>query len=280
MHFPYHHNITWRYQWLGRCLCLLVLICLAADPAPVRTPEVVDENHASILLPGDGSSVLSPITVSASLDVADAQAVFLELVAKNGSVLSRKLYFSQACEESDIQPDVIDGPTIICNNRHVDVDTELYFGITEKEQLARLQIYIQDSKQRKRALDSVELNLLSSGKADLRPQAENQARVVLLQPEKDKNSKANPLAVIGQAEITNILPLSIVLMSDNGKVLSSRMAKVTADTSVEIPDYGVFRVNMNTKIKAPVGSILTISQPDEVIPGYRYILSRRIELEP
>ncbi len=252
----------------------------AAAPTPV---PVLDD--LSINDPGDTSQVISPIPVTAEMNVAESGSIRLELVDESGWIISRKIYAFHACaaNSSGGAEDalVLHEPIAFCGGRQVKITTDLAFAMDVEHQAGRLQVSIQDDVQRILTLNSVSLTLLESGTAKIVSPPPGEQGIRITDPENGASISGKVLVIAGEAPPTHILPMRIEVVTAQGKALGSRMMSVghSVSQSGEV-QKGVFRIEIPYKIKDAQSARITITAADENILGDRYIASRVVTLLP
>ena len=150
-------------------------------------------------------------------------------------------------------------------------------GVRGAGELGRLTMTIQDEYGRFTAENSVHLILLPEGLSIVNAPGNLKERCVIEKPVPGRRISGGSVIVAGEMRSFNSLPLEIKLTGRDNKVISSLATPISpaADDS-----YVPFGVDLPYSITYGTWALLTISQPDDRIPGTMYLYSREIYLYP
>ena len=235
---------------------------LTSQPPPgIQTPfPDIPEAAIQIYRPGSLSRVISPIRVSAYLKPGAVGLVRIELRGEDGRVLVRQIK-------------AFDAPSSAWAN----LSLELAFEIAAAAEMARLVIGVDDEQGRTKALNSVDLILLSIGEDDINPSDAVQERIVIQQPRIKALIQGGTLLVSGVAHPFSDRPLKAQLVTDENKVVGMRLAGVTLP---EEGGYGAFAVELPYTVSELTPARLILYEDGENISEIRYLASREIVLSP
>jgi hypothetical protein len=242
-------------------------------PPPTLEPSPCSNNSAAsapcipdadilIMKPGDFSIMTSPFRVSAYLEPGHKHVVDLRIVGEDGGALlekSVKVYpWVGATEASMISL----------------IEFELPPGATAA---ARLEISTSDEFGRPKAMNSIELILMSQG-IPMRNYTENlKEKVVIQYPLEDSLIQGGTLLLSGLVKARSEKPLSVELIDETGEIIGASQAAVLLP---EEGDYGLFATEVHYDISEATWVRLVISVPDVRIPGMAYIKTRELLLYP
>ncbi len=184
------------------------------------------------LTPGDGSQVVSPIEVAARLQPGADGQVVAELSDQAGRILVRQVLALSTTEFA----------------------TELPFEISRPPMPARLTLRTVDSYGRTQALNSVELMLLAEGQATIVPGNEL-TPITLSQPVDGQSIQAPEITISGSVHATSSRPLSIQLITREGRVLAAHEVYPRGETSP-----ATFELVINARISEPTWVQVAVTQ--------------------
>ena len=153
----------------------------------------------------------------------------------------------------------------------------LPFEVQAAGELGRLTVSTQDQYGRLTALESVHLLLLSQGTSQVNPSGDLRERCVIEQPSAGQQVSGGALSLTGMIRPFNSQPLLVELIKRDGGVVAAQwvMFSPASDGS-----YVPFSAEISYSVGAGTWALLSVSQPDERIPGTMYLYSREIFLNP
>lgn len=206
-----------------------------------------------ILAPGDGSQVISPVEITARLQPGADGHVVAELSDAAGRVLVRQLLAVNA----------------------VELVMELPFEVSRPPLPARLTLRTIDSYGRTQALNSVELMLLAQGEATILPAGE-QAQITIAEPAEGQHVPNGDVIIRGTAYTASYRPLSIQLITREGRVLAVREVYVQGDLNRPALFEAVFNISVNE----PTWVQVAVTETGRSIPGPAHFSAIEILLVP
>jgi hypothetical protein len=222
----------------------------------------IPEADILIMKPGDFSIVVSPFRISAYLEPDPNHLVDLRLVGEDGRTLSEKSIMVFPWE----------GAT------HATMVSLIEFEIPPGTmEAARMEISVNDEFGRPRAMNSIELILMSEG-MPMRNYAESLKEEVVIQYPLDNTLiQGEALLLSGLVKVRSEKPLLIELITETGEVIGSSEAAVLLP---EEGDYAIFATQVHYDISEPTWVRLVIRVPSARIPGTAYIKTRVLLLYP
>jgi hypothetical protein len=229
---------------------------------PAATAPCIPDAEILILKPGDFSIMTSPFRVSAYLEPGHNYLVDLRLVGEDGSTLAKKsvmvLPWQGATKATMVSL----------------IEFEIEPGMIEA---ARMEIGTRDEFGRPKAMNSIELILMSEGES-MRNYAEIlKERVVIQYPRNDTLIQGDTLLLSGLVKAPSEKPLSVELITETGEIVGASEAAVLLP---EEGGYGIFATEVHYEVTEPTWVRLVISVPDARIPGMAYIKTRELLLYP
>jgi hypothetical protein len=240
----------------------------SATPTPgraTRTPTLaptlaLPEAEIQIRQPGPLSKVVSPFDFYGNVEPGYSGRVRLELLGEDGRLLVRKIV------------------TYRTDASRIGIAEEIDYEISAVAEAGRLQISTYDQFGRMIALSSVELLLLSLGKADLNPPGSSTQPIIIQEPRPNKLIQGGTVSVSGLARVSSDLPLLVELVAKNGSVAGYRQAEVTAGPA---DGYSTFSAEIPYKVTAPTWVRLTVKEfSGGRIEGVIQLTSLEILLSP
>jgi len=180
---------------LGLFLLVFVLIGLRS---PLRVDAVRNES-LKLISPGEGSSVTSPIKISARFQSQPQDLIRVKLVDRSGSVISRQLFSVNASGDA-VQ----------------DFASSLAFEIPREIVDGLLTIAILDSDNRLVALRSATLKLQSVGENRINLQSSNSDWLTIVKPQPGERLQGGKVVVEGTVTPIVERPVSFELITDGG----------------------------------------------------------------
>lgn len=164
----------------------------------------------TLLTPGKGSRLLSPIPVSAEILSEPSSLVRIELLDKAGRSIARQLLRLEGLSEDQPTP----------------FRAELPFEIPSGEEEALLTLSLLDPFHRPIALRSAHVSLLSGGDAQINPNQETKFWVTLTQPKPMGLLTGGKVDVAGAVTPLTDNPILLELIADDGRVIGSAQVRV------------------------------------------------------
>ena len=232
--------------WFTIPLLLLLSITLPKTGSALASPSI------SILTPGDGSIVASPISISAEFKPGVSDMIRVTLIDQKYNQLARKLLRVNSGEA--------DTPILFT--------TDLAFEIPTETTPALLTIATQDSYHRPQSLRSVTLTLGTNGQTTINPQVSSDPWLIIDEPV--------PLDILGGGQITvsgkiipvNENPVRFELIKENGTTIG------TAQLLVENPgEPSEFEITLSYAFVTTITDVrLVVRQPSVEFYGSNAIL--------
>jgi len=192
---------------LARVLFTLLLALLLLPPG-AGTAE--NAPHITLLTPGDGSRLTSPIGVSAEIETDGSGLVRVELLDKGGKAIARQLLRVDGGSEGELSA----------------FWSDLAFEIPSGEADALLTLSLLDAFYRPVALRSTRVTLLSEGEVQIVPYQDEGSWVTLTRPEPMDIITGGSLTVSGTVTPITENPILIELIADDGRVIGSAQVRV------------------------------------------------------
>jgi len=232
------------------------------SPASLIDPSArFTDADIKILKPGPYSFVTSPFRVSAHLEPDPHYLIDLHLVGEDGRTLTDKTVMAVPWE----------GQTTVT------MVTLIEFEIPTYTELARLEISVTDEFGRPKALNSIDVILLSEGIPMRNYVEELQDEVAIQYPLINSMVQGDTLLVSGLVKTLSEKPLELQLIDETNTIIGS------TDAAVLIPEdspYGLFAGEIHYTISKPTWVRLVIRVPGARIPGTAYIKTMEILLNP
>lgn len=241
-------------------------------PTPTRTPsplkptqyfpppENVPPSNLQILSPGQGSAVVSPFSLKASIKLSTEAVVHVELLGEDGRLLMREVH--------NIQPS---------ESEWTSIKSEVTYGTNAAAESGRLQISLFDKDSRLEELSSVDLILLSLGSSDLHPPPDQLENIVLESPRENTLIQGGTLRVSGLARPRSDQPLMIEIQTSDGRIVGTRQIAVTPSPGSM---YGNFAIDVPYHVESTNRVRLKVWEPGSIIPGIVDLASLEVILSP
>jgi hypothetical protein len=240
----------------------------APDSIPTldSTAEAQSEGFGTapinILQPGQFSRIISPIRVIANVQTGDDLQVQMALYGEDGRVVANKTLYANPYD------DPLNGNFI----------TDIEFSIPVLAEAGRLELKVLDQFGRIKALNSVNLILLSTPPNDRNYAPEGDERIQLQLPFPGQTEiEGSPLLVSGLVRTEADNPLDIWLMDESGTTLGKTAAAVVFSPGSE---YGQFIGEITYEVSQPTRVLMILAISDSRIPGYTYVKSLDLLLTP
>lgn len=151
---------------------------------------------------------------------------------------------------------------------------QLPFEVSRPPLPARLTLRTVDGYGRTQALNSVELILLGEGQTNIVPGNE-QSHITLSQPT-DRQQISGEIVISGTAYTASNRPLSIQLITREGRVLVAREIY----TQDELSRPAIFETVLNVKVNEPTWLQVAVSERGYNIPGTAHFSAVEVLLLP
>lgn len=182
----------------------------------------------------------------------------IELFGSDGRLLARKILVYDAAA-------------------HAELDASVDFEISRASETARLVMSTEDEYGRLQALNSVELVLLSAGEQVLNLPAASSQEISISSPTDNEQIAGGTLTVTGSANIPAGRPLTIQLITREGRVLAFN---VVYPTFSEDQTLGTFEINLPYRVKETTWVQIAITESGGSIPGPVHFVSVEVQLAP
>lgn len=226
----------------------------------IPPPKNVPLANLQILSPGQGSTVVSPFTLTALIITGSEAVVHLELLGEDGRLLLRDVHNYQSSEEDGIS-----------------VSSEVSYGTNADSESGRLQISLYDENSRLVDLSSVDLTLLSNGKQDLHEPADQFENIVIESPRENTLIQGGTMRVSGLARSRSGQPLMIELQTSDGRIVGTRQVAVTPSSGSM---YGGFAIDVPYHVETTEHVLLKVWEPGSIITGIADLSSLEVILSP
>lgn len=201
--------------------------------------------HIRISSPGRESELISPIELVAQLYPGADGKVRIELFAGNGRLLARKiLLFADVTDQAD------------------QLQTSIDFEVT-RSSAATLILSTEDQYGRLQALNSIGLTLLSEGEQLITPAAEVIQSIQILSPQSGNQVSERFITITGRASSRPGRPLSIQLITREGRVLTFGEVYPLFEQGSE---WGIFEIRLRYEVKEATWVQIAITENDPQIP--------------
>ena len=202
---------------VGSIFLLMLAVSLFAPQGGTATPS----SRITILTPGEGSILTSPINLSAEIHPDPSGLIRVTLTSRNGDLLARKL----------MHVDAVNGTTPIHFN------TNLVFEIPSDNTEALMTLAIQDDTYRTISLRSVLVNLTSESEMSLQPMMPKKPWLEITQPQPLDNISGGQFFITGSVTPMTNRPILFELISESGRVVGSSILAV--ETPGEMLDFKI-----------------------------------------
>jgi hypothetical protein len=154
--------------------------------------------------------------------------------------------------------------------RSNELRTQIAFELGRPSLAARLTISTQDEYGRTQALNSVELTMLASGAPSIFPAA-NEEHIVIEQPQAGEELAGGSLLVRGRALTAQGRPLTVQLVTREGRVLAFREV---------YPQDGNFEVEFNLDLDEPTWVQVAVIESGGLAPGVAHFTGVEVLVKP
>jgi hypothetical protein len=218
-------------------------------PAPIQ----------ELVRPGLMSKVLSPIQIEMYTLIGDDGMAHVALIGEDGRVIA--------------QQDITNTP-----RRYIYEAIQLDFEIPTVSEFARLQVRSVDEFGRPLAISSVDLVLLTVGRAEIFPAAVTEEPFLVRAPARGATVTGGTLVVDGVAHPVNDSPVILELIDEAGQVLLSQQFNVAPPSGGM--SHTPFHLELAYKVSASTPVRLVVRQEGSRIPGTLALNSQLLVLEP
>lgn len=188
----------------------ILLITLIGFLIPQASTSGQSIPSISIITPGDGSVLTSPIHITAELNHEASPLVRITLINDNNVTIARKLLRIDKGEDNSLR-----------------FETDLYFEIPIETTEALLTVSTLDDHHRLQSLRSVKLNINSEGQSTVQAQLTNEPWLVIDEPSPMDTLSGGQLVVSGTISPVNGSPIRFDLIKANGAVIGSTQLLVS-----------------------------------------------------
>jgi len=227
---------------------------------PTPQPEIPFADIQIINL-GPLSKVTSPIHLSVYLKSAEKGRILIELLGEDRRLLFREVKSVRGVPAGAWLP----------------LKMEIDYEISAAAEAGRLQISVEDEKQRITALNSVPLILLSLGEADILPPQDLLAPIVIHKPARKTMIQGGTALVSGLVRDAADQFVMVRLLNPEGGEVGSRLASV--EPSPE-GDYGKFEVEVPYTITKPTPALLVVTLGENGVSEVIHVSSVEVLLGP
>jgi hypothetical protein len=252
------------------------LISASATPLPSPTPTItptfdpvrgtatftpgppIPDARIQIYRLGELSKIISPLDVSLRLTCGEAETIRIELHGEDGRLLARyyRTYKNIPWDAARI-------------------GIPLVFEISSAAELGRLVISAEDSFGRLIEINSMDLVLLSQGMTELNPPSGLKQRIIIQDPVEKALIQNGHLIVSGRARPQYDQPLRVVLISEDGRILGQRLARV----SPPVPgDYGNYIAEVPYEVSGVTPALLSVFEEGEEMSEATFLTSIQVIL--
>lgn len=227
----------------------------------IITPTITGpEARIQIISPGSLSQVLSPINLESYAQPGSDKKVYIELIGEDGQIL-----YHNSLTFKDL-------PRL-----WAPVNLRIPFTTLAANEFSRIQIFTIDQFQRVISLNSVNFFLQSGGLNRIFSNNTVTEYFILKSPAEKESITGGSLRIEGSFHPANQQPIFIELISNSGSIVGTKSIELQNENNefyVPISTDMQYQVFNTTPVR------LTIYQPDVRIPGYVYLFSQEIVLNP
>lgn len=188
----------------------ILAIALMACLMPQASISASSTPFISIITPGDGSVLTSPIHLIAELNHEVGSLVRITLVNDNNLTISRQLLRIDKGEGSSTR-----------------FETDLFFEIPTETTKALLTVSTLDDYHRLQSLRSVTLKLASEGQSTVQAHLSNEPWLVIDEPKPMETIAGGQMTVSGTINPVNDNPIRFDLIKPSGAVIGTIQLLVT-----------------------------------------------------
>ncbi|MEX0787429.1 MAG: Gmad2 immunoglobulin-like domain-containing protein [Anaerolineales bacterium] len=231
----------------------------SATPRLVTAPLPLEK--ISIILPGPGSQITSPLEVIGRSGPSWDQRVHLRILGEDGRELNRATTYILALPEASGR-----------------FTAALAFSVEGVAEAARLEIVTDSLRTGRMAhLASLDLILLSVGAPLIHPGDEGPEKIAIFAPRDGARVSGGRVTVRGAGWVNSDVPLQVQVLDRAGTVVGS--AEVSLD-SPAVGQLGTFQVEVAYSIPSAQFGRIAVWEPGTTIPGIVHYNSLEVYLEP
>jgi hypothetical protein len=227
----------------------------------IGSDAAFEEAELIIKRPGQLSRIVSPFRVIAYVDPGPDRRVQVALLGEDGRTLASKRV--RAMEFLGL-----DNGNMI---------TDLEFEIDALSELGRLEISVYDEFGRVKAMNSVNIILLSVGETDRNYTPEAQERIIIQYPLANYMVEGESLLVSGSVRTTSEKPLSLTLIDEQGNLVGQGESTVVLSDD---QSSGLFIGEIPFSVDTPIWVRLSVAIPGDRISGFQYIKTLEMVISP
>jgi len=232
-----------------------------SSPTATIPPINLPRERISILRPGPGSQVVSPIHISGRAGPSWEQEVHLRLTGEDGRVIAeRTTYILSAQGRSGV------------------FQAEIEFAIPLVAEAARLEVSTQGMEDRQLAHQaSVDIVLLSVGRPLIHPALEGPEKLLIQSPKEEETLSGGVVHVRGAGWVDSMQPLTIAVLGRKGEVLGLIEVELLAPGPNQL---GTFEVDVPYAVSERQTGRVAVYERGGSIPGLVHYSSVRVIVEP
>jgi hypothetical protein len=242
-------------------------IAVIGDPSPESTsvaePEEVllPSEKVSIIAPGPGSSITSPVRVRGQAGPAWLDRVQISLIGESGQVITESIAFLYNLPGNL-------GPY----NFLLEFPTSL---VAEAARLEVRNFSRYDGKLDH--LASVDVTLLSIGSERIYYALHGPEKLVINAPRQFETLSSGEITVVGAGWVDSDTPLKLEILGFDDEIIGSTEVRLNPD---EIGVAGTFEVSLTYSVDAPQRGRIALYEPSSTIPGMIHYTSIIVQLNP
>ena len=226
-------------------------------PTPLPPLAVLRFTH-----PGPYSKIASPIKIEAMVSPGDDGYVYFDLIGEDNRIISHN--------QVDLRRNL---------GQHLIISPRIDFQISAAAETTRLVMYTIDQANRKVALTSLDLILLSLGNSEITAPSVQQEPYIVRYPHPGDLVSGGVLHLVGLSRPVNSRPLIFELLDENNKVVGRTEALIPQPSGNL--SHTPFVIDIPYTINDPTSVRLTIRQESESrVPGTVALYSFKLELQP
>ncbi len=253
------------FLWIIACLSVLAVIQQAgAAPASgsaflAEPPE--PEVRITIFAGGEAAVVSAPVEVGLEFNAVVEGAYRLELLGEDGRLLYRRVLAPPG------QPEIPQQLKLPIN-----------FEIPGAQEPGRLVISLLDRQGRFQAVDSVDVLLSTATPESQQAALQNPDRLVIQSPAPGSQVSGGTVLVSGQIQGSADLPLKVLLLDEDGRVVGQRLAAI--QPSDEKAGTWQFSAEVPCQVKERTPVRLQVIQSGEPLSEIKILASILVDLFP
>lgn len=231
----------------------------SATPRLVTAPLPLEK--LSLILPGPGSQVVSPLEVIGRGGPSWNQRVHLRILGEQGQEITRFTTYILALPEN--------------SGRFV---ASLGFSVQGVAEAARLEVVTDNLRTGRIAhLASVDLVLLSVGAPLIHPGDEGPEKIAIFSPRDGGRVSGGRVTVRGAGWVNSDVPLQVHVLDRGGNVVGSAEVRLDAPA---VGQLGTFEAEVAYTIPSAQFGRIAVWEPGTLIPGIVHYNSIEVYLEP